>query len=150
MHKLFRLFPSIAISASILLFVACLFGDGYYIAGPDPRGLSPGLALLLLGWFGVFYGVFTWLANPALALAWVLFFCKKPWLSLVAAYIALALMLGFLFQTTIVTSEAPTHSRIVGHGVGFWLWVASAGIQSIGSVVATYRSEFATTGNESA
>jgi hypothetical protein len=34
-------------------------------------------------------------------------------------------MLRFLLHTTILSSEAPTHSKITGYGSGYWLWVAS-------------------------
>jgi len=35
-------------------------------------------------------------------------------------------MVAFLFRHTIVASEAPTYAKIIGYGVGYWLWLTSA------------------------
>ena len=136
MLRFFRLFPQFALVASFALFAACLLNDGYYIEGSDPRAWSPAWALLLLGWVGVASGTLAWLANPTLLLAWILSLSKKHSLSLLAAIVALLLMVSFLFQASVISSEAPTYSRIVGYGVGFWLWVGSAAVQALGSAVA--------------
>lgn len=134
MYPLLRMFSRVALVASIGLFVACLFGDGYYIDGPDPRAWSPAVGLLLCGWVGLFFGVFNWFANPALLLAWILHVVKRYEAATLAAGAAFLLMIGFLFRTTIVSSEAPTYSRITGLGAGYWLWVAAGGIQTLGGL----------------
>ena len=56
----------------ILLFMASLTKDGFYIDRPDdPRAWSPCIGLVLISWIVVFDGVFGWLANPALLVAWI-------------------------------------------------------------------------------
>lgn len=142
MFRFFQLFPKVALVASLTLFAACLLNDGYYIEGPNPRAWAPAWGLLLIGWVGVGSGTLAWLANPALLLAWILLLNKKHSFSLLAAIAALVLMVSFLFQTTVISSEAPTYSRIVGYGVGFWLWAGSAAVQAIGSAVAAMPTEF--------
>jgi hypothetical protein len=137
-----RHFARFALTASVCLFVASLFNDGYYIEASNPRAWAPAWGLLLIGWLGLAYGTFAWLGNPALLAAWILFFTKKPTLSLLAALVALAFMVSFLFQQTIVSSEAPTYSHIVGYGTGYWLWLTSAVLQVIGSAVATLQTKF--------
>lgn len=145
MLRFLRLFPKVALVASVGLFAACLLNDGYYIEGSNPRAWSPAWGLLLIGWIGIGSGTLAWLANPALLLAWVLSLTKKHAFSLVAAMAALLLMVSFLFQTSVISSEAPIYSRIVGYGVGFWLWVGSA-VQAVGSAIAAMPTEFMASG----
>jgi hypothetical protein len=90
--------------------------------------LSPAFYLLLLGPFGVFYGIFEWLANPVLLAAWVFSFAGKNKIALLLGVVASALMLAFLFRHTTVASEAPTYAKIIGYGAGYWLWLTRAGL----------------------
>jgi len=55
-------------------------------------------------------------------------------LGLLLSICALLVMLSFLFYKSIITSEYPAYSRIIGYGVGYWLWVSSAGILVAASV----------------
>lgn len=97
--------------------------------------------LLLMGWLGLPAGEFTWLANPLMLLGWVLFLRKAHRYAVLFALIALALMLSFMFRKTIVSSEAPTYSRIIGYGRGYWLWVASGAALLFGATLAFRRPE---------
>jgi hypothetical protein len=142
MRKSIDLFARIALVVSICLFVVCLLNDGFCIDGPNSRAWSPAWLLLLIGWMGVFYGTPAWLANPALLVAWVWSLCRRPALSLLAALIAVVLMATFLFQKIVVSSEAPTYSRIAGYGVGYWLWFASAVTQVTGTTVAILSTKY--------
>ena len=112
--------------------------------------MGPAWGLLLIGWMGLAYGTFTWLGNPALIAAWMLFFNKKPTLSLLAAFIALVFMVSFLFQQTVVSSEAPSYSRIVGYGTGYWLWLTSGVLQVVGSAVAALQTKLQASTNHAA
>ena len=107
------------------LFLLSLTQDGYYIDGTDPRAWAPAWGLLLFGWLGLFSGVFAWVANPLLVIGWILFIRRRYRAGLWTAIAALLLMLSFLLHTTILSSEAPTYSKITGYGPGYWLWVAS-------------------------
>lgn len=97
--------------------------------------MAPALGLLILGWTGIMYGIFTWLANPALFAAWILGFRKKSKSCFLASAIALAFVTTFLLRETIVSSEAPTYSPIISYGTGFWLWVASGSVQTVGAAI---------------
>lgn len=145
-----RYFARFSLAASVCLFVASLFNDGYYIEGLNARAWAPAWGLLLIGWMGLAYGTFTWLGNPALIAAWMLFFNKKPTLSLLAAFIALVFMVSFLFQQTVVSSEAPSYSRIVGYGTGYWLWLTSGVLQVVGSAVAALQTKLQASTNHAA
>jgi len=50
-------------------------------------------------------------------------------LSLIAA----ALISSFLFAKTVVSSESPTYSKVIGYGLGYWLWLGSALVLLIGA-----------------
>lgn len=142
MLRFIHLLPKLAFAISVGLFIASLLNDGYYIEGPNPSAWSNSFGLLLLGWIGLASGTLAWLANPALILSWAMAILKRPPLSLLAALAALALMMSFLLQTTVISSEAPQYSRIVGYGRGFWLWVGSAAVQVLGSAIAAMPTDF--------
>lgn len=122
---------------SILLFVASLTQDGFYIDRPDdPRAWSLCLGLLLVGWIAVFDGVYAWLANPALLVAWIAMWFRPSYkVAVVAGVTALCFSLSFLRHDTIITSEAPTYSRITGYGLGYWLWIGSIATALAGGVL---------------
>jgi hypothetical protein len=44
----------------------------------------------------------------------------------VMALTSALLVLSFLLTKTVVSSETPTYSKIIGYGLGYWLWLASA------------------------
>ncbi len=61
--------PKIITVLSVIVFAASLTQNCYNIEAHNPKASSSGLYLLLLGPIGVFYGIFEWLANPALLAA---------------------------------------------------------------------------------
>ena len=103
---------------------------------------TPALFLLFVGWYGLVAGCVAWFANPVMSLAWFLFVAKKPGFAAAGAALALALMLSFLFQDSVIASEAPTYAVIAGYARGFWLWVASAASLLTASIVAAMPTEF--------
>ena len=134
---------------SIALFAVCLVNDGYYIDGPDPRAWAPSWGLLLFGWIGIFSGTVAWLANPVMFLAWIKFFSGRYRTATLFAAIAAALILSFLLTKTVVSSETPTYSKVVGYGVGYWFWLASAVALLIGSLLEWVRSKRRAAGSSS-
>jgi hypothetical protein len=123
------------LSLSVALFAVCLANDGYYIAGPNPRAWAPARGLLLVGWIGIFYGTVAWVANPALFVAWLMFYLRRYKRATIFALLAMAFMLSFLLTKTVVSSEAPTYSKVIGYGPGYWLWVSSALALLVGSIL---------------
>lgn len=126
---------SALLSLSIALFAICLANDGYYISGQNPRAWAPAWGLLLVGWVALFDGTITWIANPTLFIAWILFYRRRYRRAAAFAAIATGLMLSFLLTKTIISSEATTHARVIGYGPGYWLWVASALALLVGSLL---------------
>ena len=126
----------ILLLASIGLFLWALTQDGYYIEGSNPRAWAPAWVLLLLGWVGLFHGVFAWFANPLLALGWAFSFSGKyregSWIS----GAAILFILSFLLHSTVISSEAPTYSKITGYGLGYWVWIASATALFLSNILA--------------
>jgi hypothetical protein len=120
--------PKMITLLSIIVFATSLTQNAYYIAGENPKAWSPAFYSLLLGPIGLFAGIFEWLANPVLLAAWVFSFAGKNKIALVLGIVASALMLAFLFRHTIIASEAPTYAKIIGYGVGYWLWLTSTGL----------------------
>lgn len=119
---------------SIILFLISLTQDGYYIEGSDPRAWSPAWALLLFGWLGVMGGVFAWFANPLLIVAYKFMRGKSYLKSCVCSLLSLCFAVSFLLHDNIISSEAPTYSKITGYGYGYWLWLASISTMLIGSI----------------
>ena len=111
---------------SILLFGLCLFGDGYYIEGDRPRAWASAFGLLLVGWLGVGSGGAAWLANPCLLFGWIAFAMGRFHMSLFLSLSAVSLIISFLAVDRVIASEAPTFARVIGYGIGYWLWLSSA------------------------
>jgi hypothetical protein len=131
--RMFRRY--VHLSLSIVLFAVCLANDGYFIAGPNPRAWASAWGLLLVGWMGVLYGTVAWIANPVLFFAWLMFYLRRYQRATLFALTATVLMLSFLLTRTIVSSEAPTYSKVIGYGSGYWLWVGSALALLVGSIL---------------
>jgi hypothetical protein len=102
---------------------------------------------LLFGWIGVLSGTVAWLANPALLFAWLMFLMGRYQGAAISALIATALMLSFLLTKTVISSEAPTFSKVIGYGPGYWLWLASALALVIGSILEALFAANAKTSN---
>jgi hypothetical protein len=124
---------------SLLLFVASLFQDGFYIDREDSDAWANCLGLLLIGWIVIFQGVFAWLANPTLLMTWSLM-CSRTLRPLAAiwAIVPLGFSLSFLLHSEILTSEAGHYSKITGYGTGYWLWVGSIATAFVGCIVGLY------------
>ena len=125
---------TLVLVGSVLLFLASLTQDAYYLAGDDPESSSASWLLLLVGWMGLFYGVFAWVANPLLVLSWILCLMGELRAASIVSAAAVLFALSFLLHSTIVASEAPTYKAVTGYGVGYWLWLASMLIMAAGTL----------------
>ncbi|MGJ8671006.1 MAG: zinc ribbon domain-containing protein [Oceanococcus sp.] len=126
-----RNYRPLALGASSLLFMACLFFTAFF-TGDEYESVSS-FSLLIFGWIGLAYGYWSWLANPAYFIA--IATLSKPYLSAFFSILAFGLSLLFLLQEQMVTSEAPSYAPIVGLGVGYKLWVGSFGVLAIWNVI---------------
>jgi hypothetical protein len=126
---------------SVALFAVCLANDGYYIDGPDPRAWAPAWGLLFFGWMGLFTGTVAWLANPVMFFAWFIFHLRHYRTAALFAAMAAVLILSFLLTKTVVSGESPTYSKVIGYGLGYWFWLASAAALLVGSLLESVRSK---------
>jgi hypothetical protein len=123
------------LALSVALFVACLFFECFYVDQNQRSGGGTGGELLLVGWIGFIDGFSAWLANPVLLIAWIMALLRPRLVSPVFAIGALVLALGFMRHEDILINEGGGRARIVGYGLGYWLWIASMGAALAGGVV---------------
>lgn len=87
-----------------------------------------------------------WLANPIIGATWLLYLCDKRHAALISSVTALGLALSFLQVKELL--GPPTYegvnipdvemAPIISYGIGYWLWIASAGILVAGVTVGTF------------
>ena len=123
----------VVFGASIALFALALTQDGFYLDRMGRDAWAPGWGEFAFGWLSLFSGTLAWLGNPFLIASWIALYRGKGKSAGCLAIVALAFMLSFLLNTTIVDSEAGTASRISGYGFGYWLWLSSAIVVASGS-----------------
>jgi hypothetical protein len=81
-------------------------------------------------------GYAAWLANPGIAIAWIFYLSDKQPAALISAVVSVGLALSFLW-----VQDGPFGPKqldpvpIISHGIGYWLWVASAAILVAGMSV---------------
>jgi hypothetical protein len=80
-----------------------------------------------------------WLANPIIAVTWILYLRDARFAALVSAVTALGLTLCFLLAKGVPgpgpegVNVADFETRaIISYGAGYWLWVASAAVLAAG------------------
>ncbi len=117
------------------MFAASLTQKGFHTAGDEPGDWSPGLYLLLIGPLSLLAGIFEWFANPFLLAAWIFSWFGKNKIALPLALLATGVIVAFLLRETIIVSEAPTYAKITGYAAGYWLWLSSAVIATLGAAV---------------
>lgn len=129
-------FRTVLVAVSGIVFLASLTQDGFYIDRADADAWANCFGLLLVGWLGMFDGVFAWLANPMLVLAWAaIWFPRLRFASLIGALIALLFALSFLLHHDIMANEAGGRAAITGYGWGYWLWIGSMLVMACGGAV---------------
>jgi hypothetical protein len=89
-----------------------------------------------------------WLANPIIAVTWILHLKDVRYASLISAVTALGLTLCFLW-VKYVTGPGPEGvnvadfemREIIFYGIGYWLWVASAAVLAVGITAGSVASK---------
>lgn len=121
------------VGISLALFLISLVLHCFYIDRPDPAAWAPGIALLLVGWLGMFDGIFAWLANPLLLLAWTaIWFPRLRFASFACALLALLFALSFLLHDDIMADEGGGRAAITEYSWGYWIWLSSISTMVIG------------------
>jgi hypothetical protein len=109
--------------ASVICYIISLCVPAFYFRRDNLTQACFGLAALISGIFGLLGGYFCWLANPVIIAVWVAARNRKPGVVILGALLACGLCLSFLGLHSILVDEAGNHARIVGLGLGFWLWL---------------------------
>ena len=127
------------VGVSIALYIACLFFESFQIAGVETP-YSPSYEMFKVGWLALLSGMVAWLANPLLYLSWFFAILSKDKVTMVTSVLAAALALSFMLHDTIVVGTNPAkQAAIVGYGLGYWLWLASALTMGVGSMIILIR-----------
>lgn len=118
---------------SILIYIVSLTMPIYSTAGfEDVENYWEGAYLLLIGIFGVFIGVYAWLANPLFLgvaiIFWTTDYRKRM---LFFSVLAILLSLSFLLNDTILVNEAGHYKAIAERRCGYWLWVSSMVLMAV-------------------
>ena len=81
------------LAISLLLFVVacCLPALEFKNSHNKPDDVMYGLRALVVGWSGIFAGVYAWYANPCWFAAMILAFFRRPTTATIVAVIAVAL-----------------------------------------------------------
>ena len=85
---------------------------------------APGWSILLTGPLGLLVLQFAWLANPLIVVSVLLLLFGRRvslWLAIPAAIFA-----SEAFSWTSTPNDSPVPTHVLGHGGGFYLWVACA------------------------
>lgn len=114
---------------SLIVFLISLTQPAFYIDREDFDAWSSPFGLLLIGWLPIIAGetsAIAWMANPILLLSWISIFNPKLekavlWTGLLSIIVGLS----FLSVKEILSSEAPTYSKITAIMPGYWLWISS-------------------------
>ena len=125
----------LTISLSILMLLASLTQNTYYLGDHEESVGSFGLIAFLLGWMGVFGAGISWLANPFLILSWGLLIFGKLKKSLISSVLALLFSLSFMLFSDIIANEGGGHKDITAYDIGYYLWVSSCGINFLGNLI---------------
>lgn len=125
-----------ALYLTLGLFLLSLTQPAFYIDRVDFDAWSSPIGLLLMGWLGILAGdsaCLAWIANPLLILGGVSLF-KFDRFAPILGILALGVSLTFLGQEQIISSEAPTYSKITEIKLGYWLWIISIGAFTLSSI----------------
>ena len=137
---------------SITLFIISLTQESYCT---NQCGNS--LAVFLVGGLGVLFEIgaltdkylnintigevdytigatFSWLANPALLIAWLTYKESKT-TSLVFTIFSFVLMLSFLTFDEVIDNEAGHYNKIISYKAGYWLWISSSAVLAAGALL---------------
>jgi len=120
----------VALVLSVILFAESLMHDAFCVSGicSDWTGWS----ILLSGALGHA----SWFANPLLLASWIAALLARRLPALLLSLAALGLAASFMFETSVITSEAGMANPVTGLREGYWLWLASMGFGVVAAAFA--------------
>jgi hypothetical protein len=126
-------FVLMALSAAV--FGLSLALPAIFVSEPAPNNAYGGGICLLTGWLSLLEFWPMWLANPLLLACLIFLGCKKYGIALGLGLVAIALALCSLTITEMLRDEGGTMVPVTGFGSGFYLWLLSMVIPTVGSLV---------------
>jgi len=137
-----NIYLTIALILSFSLFVISLTQTAFYTNGPGDNKFSSAFTFAF-GWTAILAGeyaeVLIWLANPAYILALIFLVYERKSSAAVASVTSLMFALLFLSRETIATNESGSGSYYtIIIGPGYWLWLLSILIFTLGVLVSNY------------
>jgi hypothetical protein len=122
---------------SLTVFIVSLTQSALTYNDFDGQKIHSSLSLLFMGGLAILGGGllewFIWLANPLYILA-LIFFFKSNKTSRVLSIVATLLALSFTTWKEILAAENGRTATIESLNLGYWLWVLSLTILSIGTI----------------
>ena len=122
---------------SLTVFIVSLTQTALTYNDFDGQKTHSSLSLLFMGGLAILGGGllewFIWLANPLYVLA-LIFFYKSKKTSIVVSIIATILAISFTTWNEILAAENGRTATIESLNLGYWLWVLSLALLSIGTI----------------
>jgi hypothetical protein len=121
--------------SSIIIFGISLFQNCFCT-----NGCISSFVAVLFGFLGITTGGIAnlcWVANPLLYMSWMTFY-KDTKSSLIYSLLASVISFMFIFATRVAVDEGGSPRRIQSLEIGYWLWLSSILIISIGNGVRYY------------
>lgn len=122
---------------SLTIFIVSLTQNALSYFDFDGLKTHSSFSLLIMGGIAILGGGllewFIWLSNPIYFLALIYFF-KSSKVSMMFSIIATFLALSFASWNEILAAENGRNARIESLNIGYWLWVISFAILSIGTI----------------
>jgi hypothetical protein len=118
---------------SAITFVIAMTQPAYYQTRSGETVIGSAMCLKI-GAMGLLAGYFEWIANPLLLFSWIAAICGRRYQAAISSTIALIFIASFLFRSkmTYPLYQRESTVPIVGHGLGYWLWMLSAAIMVVG------------------
>jgi hypothetical protein len=129
-----KLISSALITASYVLGIASLFLPAF-----SSNGSFLGYVAFLAGPFWIFFGHYSWLANPLLILSWVKFGKKQYRGALIAGILSILLGSTFLLYDKIFMIEYFSSYRVMS---GYYIWLIGISYASIASFLRQNLSKY--------
>lgn len=140
MKRLKRLFkmPGPFVMASLAIFIVSLTQKALTYSDFDGQGAYSSLSMFLMGGISVLGGGLLewliWLANPLYFIS-ILLLLKRKKQSIKTSILATSVAFTFLFWKNILVSENGRNAEIVALKLGYWLWLSSLVVLTIGTIV---------------
>nr|WP_144020746.1 hypothetical protein [Burkholderia sp. AU33423] len=132
---------TVLLAISVALYLVAMFTAPFRTGAPAPHPWADGWQVLLTGWMGVLVGIYAWLANPLVFAAWLLTAKRYRAQAVVLAGLALLFGMSFLSQHQIAVDEAGNVEPVHLDAIGYWCWLASFGVASVGAALLPGRTK---------